>query len=289
METGRIRMNSNGLLSILTFSAIRKDILFYLRNNESKPLDKIKKHMGISLTPAILPRIKELKAADLIEQGEDGEYSITDIGDVVATHYKPLLDVLEVIEENPGFWTSHDISPIPKDIRYRIGELKGCNVVTRSGSICEPHLKFTSAVINSFSFRGATCVFFKEWILLFLELSCQGFPIEIIVTQEIYDKIEQEYAVELEEGLANPKAHLYICGDELKAAFAVMDGIDGKFLSLSLYNKVGYDLKQDLMGTTPESFKWGEDLFEYYKSKSIEVLSSETELVTCSGITKETF
>jgi len=121
---------------------------------------------------------------------------------------------------------------------------------------------------NSWSFKGAACVFIHSWIDLFLDRARLGVPIDIIITSGIYSKIKQKYAPELKI-LLKTDAHVYVC-DKLNISCATTE----QFFSLSLnYNNGHHDTKNDLEGNDPASVKWDEDLFEYYKEKSVEIKS----------------
>jgi predicted transcriptional regulator len=219
---------ADDILSILTFSEQRKGILFFLQE-KPRTLTDIKEHFDVK-SPNILPRLREMEAKNLIIR-EDGMYWLTSFGKVAAFYYKPFLDTLMAIEANEDFWNKHDISIIPKRLWYKIKNLKGCNVIKGEDFVFESHKNFIDCIAKSQHFRGATCIFFPEWIKLFSELSSQEREIEIIITKEIFEKIKREYATELKNGLKNPNAHLYIC--DLKIAFAVTD----IFSTLSLFFK----------------------------------------------------
>ena len=93
-------MKSSGLLSILTFSEKRKDILFLLQENP-RTLSEIKDYFDVR-SPEILPRLKEMEAANMIVR-QDGMYQLTSLGKVSAIYYKPFLDTLTAIEDKRRF------------------------------------------------------------------------------------------------------------------------------------------------------------------------------------------
>ena len=79
-------MKSSGLLSILTFSEKRKDILFLLQESP-RTLSEIKDHFDVK-SPEILPRLKEMETSNMIIR-QDGMYQLTSLGRVAAIYYKP--------------------------------------------------------------------------------------------------------------------------------------------------------------------------------------------------------
>ncbi len=260
------------LLRILTFSEYRKDIIFYLRDGP-KSRSELREIFNIG-NSEIIPRLNELEEAHLISK-EAGNYKLTPIGEVAAVYLKPLLDTLDAIETNEDFWTSHDLSSIPKQLLCKIKNLKRCKLVQRDGCVIESQEVFKDNVAISTKFRGATCILFPEWIQIFSKLAAEHADIEIIITPQVYEKIKDEYPVELEQLLQND-ARLYVYHETLRIAFANTE----RFFSLALCSSDGdYDYKSDLIGFDRAAVTWGEELFEYYKSESIEVKCPNIEYV----------
>jgi len=258
-------IKGNGLQALLTLSEKRKEILFLLQE-KARTLTEIKDYFDVK-TPEIMPRLKEMEAANIIiKKGE--QYHITPLGNVIAMHYRPFLDTLAAIEANEDFWNEHDISAIPGGMLYRIQELKECKTVKMEDyNINESHPEFIENVGGATRVMGAACIFRSTWIDLILDCANQGVPIDIIITKGIYEKIIKEYHDELETLLKTENAHIRVC-DELNISFTITDS----FFSLSLnYPNGHHDTRDDLIGSDNASIKWGEDLFKHYLKDSIEV------------------
>ncbi len=260
-----IEVKSSGLLSVLTFSEKRKGILFLLRENP-KTLSDIRDYFGVR-SPEILPRLKEMEAANLISR-HDGIYRLTALGEVAATHYKPFLDTLTAIEVNEDFWREHDLVAIPETLLNRIQELKECRVVRDEHEhIYDTHKAFQENVFSSTRFVGFSSIFLPSHPPMFLELARNNIPISIILTPNVFFKIKSEHSTEIGEFLKYKHTSLHVY-DNATIAFVVTD----RFLSLSLFFKNGtFDTRNDLMGFDSSSIKWGEDLFKHYKENSIEI------------------
>lgn len=258
-------MKSTGLLSILTFSEKRKDILFLLQESP-KTLSEIKDHFDVR-SPEILPRLKEMETSNMIVR-QDGMYHLTSLGRVSAIFYKPFLDTLTAIEANEDFWKDHDLVAIPDTLLTRIQELKECRIVRDEHEhIYDSHKTFMDNVQVSNRFMGFSSIFLPSYPSMFLEMAQRNIPVSIIVTPNVFFKIKSEHNAEIEEFLKfkNTSFHVY---DNAKVAFVVTD----RFLSLSLFFKNGtFDPRNDLIGFDSASIKWGEDLFKHYKENSIEI------------------
>ncbi len=263
-------MNRTTLLTILTSSHKRSTILELL-SKQARTREFLKDYFHIQ-SPELQPRLDDLIDWTLISKsgsGRDTQYELTDIGNVCYNALEFLMDTVNAIESNMSFWKGHDLSAIPEELLNRIKDLKSCNVVKSDEcGVCDSHAEFLDHVSNCEWFKGATCVMNPEWRRWFLERARRSIPIQIIVTTAVYDKLRVEYSSELEDLLKNG-VRMYVCNEKLKTAFAVTND----FFSLALMFKTieSYDNKNDLEGTDSDAIKWGVDLFEYYKERSVEV------------------
>jgi predicted transcriptional regulator len=260
-------VKSEGLLSTLTFSERRKNILFLLEESP-KTLSEIKDNLNLK-SPEILPRLKEMEAANIILK-EEGLYRLSSLGKVSVIYYKPFLDTLASIEANEDFWINHDHDAIPETLLSRIQELKDCRVIKdEQEHIYDSHKSFIENVMSSTQFMGLASIFLPNFPEMFLGLARKNIPVSIIVTPNVFLKIKREHIAETEEFIKYKRTSLYVSSNE-KVSFGVTD----RFFSLSLCFKNGtYDPRSDLVGFDSSSIKWGEDLFNHYKENSIEIKS----------------
>ena len=258
-------MKSNGLLSILTFSEKRKELLFLIQESP-RTLSEIKEYFDVR-SPEILPRLKEMENSNLIFR-QEGMYRLTPLGKVSAMYFKPFLDTLSAIEANEKFWKEHDLTGVPETLLNRIQELKECRVVRdEHENIYDSHKTFVENVQSSTRLMGFASIFLPHYPQMFLNMARENIPISIIVTPNVFFKLKSEYSTEIEEYLEYKNTSFYVY-DNAKIAFMVTD----RFTSLSLFYKNGtFDPRNDLVGFDSPAIKWGEDLFKHYKENSIEI------------------
>lgn len=262
-------MKSKGLLDLIVFSEYRKMLLFLLQNNPMN-LSDIKDYFKVS-TPEIQPHLKKLEEAYIITK-DNNTYMLTTLGDILANNLKPVFDTVHALDNNLKFFGCHDLSGIPDTMRNRIRELKDCETVidAKGNVIYDSHEIFKDNVRAANRFIGFASIFLPSWPETFLYLAKQKIPVELIVTDIVFEEIQKHYSEQLEEGLQFENAHLYVC-EHANVAFGITD----KFFSLSMYRENGiYDSLNDLVGFDRAAIKWGEDLFEYYKGESIEIVGS---------------
>ncbi|WP_164997787.1 helix-turn-helix transcriptional regulator [Methanolobus psychrotolerans] len=260
-------MKSKGLLSILTFSEKRKDILFLLEKKPST-LSDIKDYFNVS-SPEISPRIKEMLAYNLIER-TDKHYHITPIGRAIITHFRPFLEIIETIEKNESFWEEHYLDDIPQNLLDNLMDLKGCEVVSDSiENIYESHKSFTENISRSSYLKGVSSIFIPTYPDFVVGMAKRNVPTSLILTEKVFSKVRDEHHDKLEYYLSSPHTELYVV-DDVKLAFVVTD----VFFSMSLFfTPDTYDPRDDLVGSGESALKWGSELFDHYKAISSQITS----------------
>ncbi|WP_406670596.1 winged helix-turn-helix domain-containing protein [Methanolobus sp. ZRKC4] len=260
-------MKSKGILSILTFSEKRKDILFLL---EEKPctLSDIKEYFDVS-SPEIFPRLKEMENYNLIKKA-DKHYQITPIGLAMIRHFRPFLDILSTIEKNETFWKEHMLDDIPQSMIDNLMELKNSELVSDSiENIYESHKTFTENISKSSFLKGVSSIFIPTYPDFVVGMAERNVPTSLILTEKVFSKVRDEHREKLEYYLNASQTELFVV-DDIKVAFVVTD----YFFSLSLFFSNGsYDPRSDLVGYDTSAIKWGNDLFEHYRKLSRRVTS----------------
>ncbi|WP_407355099.1 helix-turn-helix transcriptional regulator [Methanolobus sp. WCC5] len=260
-------MKSKGLLSILTFSEKRKDILFLLEEKPST-LSDIKDHFDVS-SPEISPRLKEMQAYNLIEK-TDKHYQITPIGRAIITHFRPFLEMIETIEKNESFWEEHYLDDIPRHLMDNLMDLINCEVVSDSiENIYESHKTFTENISRSSFIKGVSSIFIPTYPDFVVGLADRGIPTSLILTEKVFSKVRDEHFDKMEFYLKSPHTELFVIED-VKLAFVVTD----VFFSMSLFfNPDTYDPRDDLVGYDSSALKWGTGLFDHFKGISRKIVS----------------
>ena len=100
---------SSSLCDTIWLSEKRKNLLLLLMEGP-RDIEQIKTSLNVT-SKAMMPQIKILKKQGLILQKED-TYVLSEIGNLVVGNMLPLLNTLEVIEENKEYWASRDTSVI---------------------------------------------------------------------------------------------------------------------------------------------------------------------------------
>lgn len=256
-------MNSP-LLELIFLSEKRKDLILFLKD-EPKSISEIKESLNVGLV-AILPQLKKLRENYLILKTGD-VYSLSPLGIAVAGRMKPMIDILYLFGSKYDYWANHAVESIPEPLRGRIGELANCTFSEPPDRtrLFEPHREFVENLMISKKINGIASIFHPSYPSLFLALAKNGVDVSLLITRPIYERIKEEYGVEMSEFLKFENASLYVCGKKIELAYVVTE----IFLSLTLpFSDGTYDHKEDVLCFDPVALQWGEDLFTYYRNIS---------------------
>ncbi|VVB91161.1 Methanogenesis regulatory protein FilR1 [uncultured archaeon] len=255
-------------LNIISSSDKRKKILLSLQD-DPKTLGDFRRTLGFTST-GMLPQIRILKERNLVKQ-DDGQYTLTEIGQVVAGHLQLLVETLEVVEKHEEFWREHDVGAIPFPLLMRISELDDTRIIDNGiEELFEPHKEFIENILNSKKVMGISPIVHPNYPEFFLQLAERGTEVSLILTRKAFNKIEKEYNDMLVRGLSFKNGSLYISDEDIKLSCAITD----VFLSISLFFKNGvFDSSKDLVSFDKPALLWGEELFNYFKERSVKAES----------------
>lgn len=259
-------MAKKNLLDIITLSGIRKELLLYL-DDGPRSLSEIREYLNVT-SPEVSPRIKELMEYKLVTI-DSKKYHLTTMGKTIVSNFRPFLDTVNVFDQFPDFWNNHDLNSIPDNLLKRIGEIKNFMIIEDDNSnINRTNIEIYNVIKSSNFILGITCVFENNFPDICINAARENIPISVILTKSIYDIVINNYKEELTEFISYDNAKLLVCYDEIKISLVVTNDC---LLLYMYYNNGKFDMHSNLISNDISSLKWGQDLFNYYLSRSIEV------------------
>ena len=126
MRIRKVKTMDKMLIDLLFMSQKRKDLLLLLKDGE-RTIEEIVDLLNVTQT-GMLPQIKKLKDEFLVIQ-DDRKYRLTPLAEILVEKMQPLIDTLEVIEENKIFWQERDLSDLSPAFLERLNELKPYSLV----------------------------------------------------------------------------------------------------------------------------------------------------------------
>jgi predicted transcriptional regulator len=241
---------------------------------------------------SITPQIKKLTDWGLVLE-DNGIYSLSDMGAVIASNAEFFLNTLSVYEENLDFWSDHDVSPIPSHILNKIGELGHVKIIEQDFSnVFRLPEEIMTNLISSRSIMSFISIVHPFSLLLLFEYLQKDIEATTIVTGKVLEAFQAEYHSDIpllktsnpiiNKALMEYKKEIKKVFHSKVSDFLVYEGdlkpisliVTDKIFFLSLLDKKGRVTTRFLIAFEPQALKWGEELFMYYKERSKSVPSS---------------
>lgn len=239
---------------------------------------------------SMIPQLKKLLEWNLLSYNKDS-YALTPTGEAIVDNMEKLLMSLDVHENNMDYWIDHDLSPIPKELLYRIGELGECEVLEPNlPSIFEQQEEMLKRINGSSHISTFISIYHPSYLLPYSSFLDQGVDVSVIMTDQVYNifkddthsqidgpfsenslsqSLKKEYEKEIGILLNGGNSDISIYKDRTKP---VSITVSDQCMSFSLLDKNGRCTNRIILSSEPTAIKWGEELFNYYKSRS-EILS----------------
>ncbi len=257
---------SSSLCDTIWLSEKRKNLLLLLKEGP-RDIEQIKTSLNVT-SKAMMPQIKILKKQELVLQKDD-TYILSEIGKLVVGNMLPLLNTLEVIEENKEYWANRETSVIPNELFMRLGEMGECRVIEPDlNHLFDLPREFTENLIKSRCIMSSLTYYHPLYPSLYSKLAKNGAEMELVLTRAVFDRLKNDFANELESLLDSKNAIVRICDESLQPpTIAVTE----KFMYLCLFDKQGKYDHRVVMSFDLSALRWGRELFMHYKSLSRKV------------------
>lgn len=175
---------------------------------------------------------------------------------------------LEIHSRNK-YLREHDLSPIPENILNNIHKIHPSQVaVNRDEVPTDTHEEFFKNLKKSEWIKGISPIYRKEYPRFIDELIDEGKDIELVLTDNVIDIMDEKVPEHLDRFFEYDGLSLYMCSADMRLASGVGEG----FVSVSLFFENGkFDPSTDLISKHKSGEEWGKKLFNYWKGKSKEI------------------
>lgn len=258
-------MTSQDIHRLAVCSELRRNILINL-NEGKRSLGDLRDEMQVSST-TILHALKELEKNNITFQDKDKNYSLTNIGRVVALKMLDFNDAAETLRKHEKFWIEHDLSGIPQHMIEKIGWLRNSDVMQINAlDIIKTHISYVNFIKAAKWIRGVSPIYSSDYTTVFKELVDRNVEINLILSRAVLNKLINDLGLEnFKNALVIYSLDILVSDEDLRVAFTVTDS----YLSFGLFTKDGvYDTAYDLVSTDYKAVSWGYELFEYYRKKA---------------------
>lgn len=234
---------------------------------EHPPLSRLRDITG-STSQALIPKIRNLESQMLIES-RNSEYFLTPLGKAVAVEVANFVNIMSGISSHKEFWAIHDLSGIPEEFLQRIGELQDSEVkLDTQVDIMHVYSHFLKIVREAAYIHGISSIMSPGLAETVAERVVAGIPVELVVSRQVISLLGKEpYIGQIKQLLQFQNFKIWVTSEDLKVGITVTD----KYLSVGLFKNDSnqYDSSTDLFSQGREAIGWGEDLFRYYRDRSV--------------------
>lgn len=255
-----------GLMELIFRSERRRILLIFLKDRP-RSIDEIQEHLCVG-SVSILPQLKKLKDRKLVIQ-KDHTYELSIMGKVIVEKMPPLLDTLEVLEDNFDYWSRRNFEGVPQVLRNRICELKNCRLIRPDLShMFELDPEFVKNLLFSRQVLGFSSYFHPSFISLYLEIAKKEAEISLMLTEPVLKRFKADYSEDLRTliGFEHVNLSLFPKGSKL-ADFTVTD----RFFMLTVFPQIKSFEHESLFSSEPQALKWGTDLFSHLQKEAVQV------------------
>ncbi len=254
---------NKSLIDIIFNSEKRKNVLLLLVEGQ-KSREEIKTSLNVTST-ALIPQIKKLKEHGLVIQNND-YYILTDMGRVMVENMLPLLQAVEVFEDNSSYWLNRDLSGIPGHLLKRLGELGNYLVIEPDlNYLFEFPEEFTENIDKSGYIMAFNAYFHPEYPALYSKLAEKGIEFSLVLSSSVHKRMQNDYKEDMQKFLDCESTDLSVSNEVSGLATLVTTD---RFLFLCFFDKQGQYDHRIIMSFDSRALEWSRELFSYYKDKS---------------------
>lgn len=254
------------LIDLLFLSRKRKDLLMLLKDGD-RNIDEIKSLLPFKPT-ALLPQLKKLKDEELVLH-EGKNYRLSMIGKILVEKMEPLLDILDVIEENEEFWQERNLEEVPISLLHRLNELKPYTLVEpNSNNIFDLPKVFIENLSKSKQIFSMLTYFHPQFPSILLDNRNEDTEITLIVTETLFKRVKKDFKKELDHFFVQKKRKLFVCDDSIKIAMITSTE---RFMFAGFFGQNNTFDQKNILSFEPAALRWAGDLLLHYKKDAREI------------------
>jgi predicted transcriptional regulator len=244
-----------GTLQTLFSSPVRTMILVSLKETP-KTLSMLSSDIGFA-PGTVYHRLRELKRAGFVEKKE-GLYSLTTLGGVGTLKACNTLDFISVMEKYKKFLLSHETDALPQEFLLRLSELSSTDLSFEGVDPLRP-IAYISDVFEKAQTRiwGISNIGTSEWARILERKAEEGTEISLLVTDEVYKKIEEKSALLSKD--------VSILMGKFRFVLVLTEGV----MLLALRRKDILDMTNIIVGKDIKSLTWGAQLFLFERQGAL--------------------
>ena len=246
------------LCDVIFASEKRKRVLLLLRDG-AKEMEDLLRSLDTT-RQALLPQMKVLEEHYFVGHYDD-TYELSNIGKLIVDKMVPLINTVETFSVDIGYWGTHNLDFIPPYLQKKMNGLKGYEIVNPPITELYSFHKFFHVEDKMPDWvYTVTAFLYPNVDSIFTELLENNVDSYFIVSQELLDKIRNEYHEEFQNLLENENFKMYVYNMEMNFLFFTFDN---NHLLISLLKSNGEIDSKFILSRTKRTLEWAKEMFEY--------------------------
>lgn len=251
------------ILDVLFSSGKRKDVILLLKDGP-KEMTLLLKSLDTT-RQALLPQIKVLEEHHIVEHDKDA-CELTTIGKMIVDEMIPLLDTIELFDNDMTYWGNHKLDFMPDLILKDIKQLAKCEIIKPSiERIYELDENVVKTSYQSKCLLKIISAFHPQYPSMFHELIEHGVNIYCIISQNLHDRLLIEHAELLEKAITSELIQIFVYPGNMDF-FSI--ALNDYYLIMRLFTKEGTMDSEYVLCSNPSSLEWGKRLYDHYLKDS---------------------
>ncbi|WP_342305580.1 winged helix-turn-helix domain-containing protein [Methanolobus sp. ZRKC5] len=246
------------LLDVVFASEKRKNVLLLLQNGELK-MEALLKALDTTRN-ALLPQMKILEEHYLVFHYGDN-YELTTIGKLVVDEMVPLLNTIELFENDIDYWGTRNLSFIPPHLLQRIDELRKCKIITPPYvDIYKLNEEIQETSPISKTHYGIVTFYHPLFPQFISNMISNNVNVYLIVPQSVLDQFRTEHSTLFKKLIKSEFFHFSVYLENM--SFLGIACNDYYFMMRLLKNNGEHDTRY-ILCDGKEALEWGKELFDY--------------------------
>lgn len=245
-----MKEKSKDLITYVLRSQVRTEVLLSIANGQRSVQALLEQ--GSASESAIYNALSTLENRGLIYNSEANEWRLSGTGSIVGIFLRRQQKTNELIQTDPEFWQSHDVTVLPRSFQVDLAELVTGWVIRASET--QPSLAVRE-VENRLEATTAACVVapvYDERYLTALLNDCER--CRLVVPESVLSALLGD-----ESPVSDPSDGLDVRVADVSFELAVTD--DSLLLSLPFFDGI-YDMQTEFIAESDRARTWGRRLFE---------------------------
>ncbi|MGM0771829.1 MAG: helix-turn-helix transcriptional regulator [Halobacteriota archaeon] len=257
---------TSSLTDHVWLSEKRTNLLLLLMEG-TRDIEQIKMSLNVT-SRGMMPQIKKLREKNLIIE-EDEHYRLSNIGELIVKNMIPLINTVNMINDNMDYWELHDIDILPPHLFKRLHELGNYLLLEPDlNHTFEIPKEFTENLLKSKDIKSIISFYRPEYPKFYTELAEKANHLTLILSKAAFKRMKSNRRKELDFLLSAENTQVLLYGGETRPP--AID-VSEWFAYISFFNENGSYDHTDIMSFDESALKWCSELFDHYYKQSVEI------------------